>query len=122
MSDHYITWTELLMVALIGSAPALIAACILQVRYATRRGWRGGTLWLRPAIMCVLTVAVALPTTIALWTVLPVWLLETETYLLLARWLPVYVAILLIPSMLGAAIGTMVSRGVGRGLRWKDGA
>jgi len=70
--------------------------------------------------MCVLTVAVALPVTIALWTVLPVRLLETETFLLLARWLPVYVAILLIPSMLGAAIGTMVTRGVVRGLRWKD--
>jgi hypothetical protein len=122
MGDHSITWTELLMVVLVGSAPALIAACTLQVRYSSRRGWASGARWLRPVVMCILTVAIAIPTTVVLWATLPEWLLRWQAYLRPAPGPLLFMTVLLFPSMLGAAIGTVVARGVARGLRWRDGA
>jgi hypothetical protein len=112
MADHHLTLFEIVLLVLVGGAPALLIAAAVQFRYAKRRGWlvRGRRRWV--AILLGLTVLLAVPLTVALWAGLPRPIVLWVGFS--APWPQELLGLLLVPSVLGAALASITARWIVR--------
>lgn len=120
MGEDSLSLSELVRLAVLGAAPALLLALGAQVFHARLRGWLRDGQWGQLLLLLLITVALALPLTVLGWVLLPEWFLHLLPSG--AGFLGNLFVILALPSAIACAIALYLSRYALRSRRSRPGS
>jgi hypothetical protein len=108
MSEDTMSFAQLVTLAMLGAAPALLLGLLAQLRYALRKGWAlPGQRWFLAGLLG-LTLVLGVALTLLGWVLLPDWflhLLPSATGMV-----PSVLTILALPSAIAVALALFLSR------------